>query len=51
MKYKVHVGEDEYVDIPRDVINNIIRDYLSNKYYISVGIGMFVIGFLLGVVA
>jgi len=43
---------DKYeVEIPRNIVNNIIKDYMMKTYYWVVGIGGIMIGFLLGLLA
>ena len=41
-------NDEDYV--PEYIEDQIIKKYLSNKYYWTVGFGCFIIGFLLGVV-
>ena len=37
------------VKISDDIVYSIIKDYLTKSYHWSIAIGMFIIGFLLGV--
>jgi hypothetical protein len=38
-------------EIPEEVANDVIRQYFERRYIWIVGTGMFIIGFLLGVIA
>jgi hypothetical protein len=49
-KYIVDLG-DSYIDIPDEVRKQIISDHLEKYYIASLSIGLFIIGFLLGVLA
>lgn len=49
MKHYVYDDNFEMIEVPQNIKNDIIREYMSNKYYITVAILMGIIGFLLGV--
>lgn len=48
--YVVDDGEFE-IEIPKDITKQIISDYLEKYYLWSLSLGIFIIGFLLGVIA
>jgi hypothetical protein len=39
----------EEFNIPREVRDKIIKDYMMKSYHWSIGLGMFIIGILVGV--
>ena len=49
MKGKRLLMKDKY-GIPNDVRDQIIKDYFMKSYHWTIGIGMFLIGLLFGVV-
>jgi hypothetical protein len=49
-KYKIDITDQKSIDIPDEIAYKIIQDHLSKSYHWSIAIGMFIIGFLLGVV-
>jgi hypothetical protein len=51
MKYKIDLGRNKMVEVPKYIEDQIIKDYLSSRYYWVIGISMLLIGFLLGVIA
>lgn len=38
------------IEVPDNIVRDILLDYLRKTYYWSVALGSFIIGFLLGVV-
>jgi hypothetical protein len=44
-------NEDYEIIIPREVVREILDDYLQKTYYWSVSFFCIIIGFLLGVIA
>lgn len=36
-------------DVPKDIRDKIIKDYMMNSYHWTIGLGMFIIGVLVGV--
>lgn len=50
-KYFVEIDYEEHIEIPEQIRKQIITDHLEKYYIASLGIGLFVIGFLLGVLA
>lgn len=50
-KYYVVQEDDTSVEIPREVVGDIITEYLTKTFYWSIGLSCFIIGFLLGVIA
>lgn len=51
MKYFVEVDYESEVEIPKDIQKQIVSDHLQKYYITSLCIGIFIIGFLLGVIA
>jgi hypothetical protein len=51
MKYFVEKDYEEQIEIPKDIQKQIVSDHLEKYYITSLFIGIFIIGFLLGVVA
>ena len=50
-KYYIETSSSKNVEISDDIVYSIIKDHLTKSYHWSIAIGMFIIGFLLGVVA
>ena len=50
-KYFTKNIDNGWEEIDEDIANDVIRQYFERRYIWVVGIGMFIIGFLLGVVA
>lgn len=50
-KYEIDLGDDEFIQVPVLVKNEIIRDHLMKSYHWSIGIGCLIVGFLLGIIA
>lgn len=48
MKYFI---EETDIEVPTELRDKIIEDYLTKTYYVTVGFGSLIIGFLLGVLA
>ena len=51
MKYFIETDYEEYIEIPKDTQKQILLDYLRKYYITSLTIGIFIIGFLLGIIA
>jgi hypothetical protein len=51
MKYEIDLEKEMLVEVPEYIQDKIIKDYLESKYHWVIGISMFLIGFLLGVIA
>jgi hypothetical protein len=49
-KYYVETSSNKNIEISDEIAYKIIQDHLSKSYHWSIAIGMFIIGFLLGVV-
>lgn len=49
-KYEIEDG-DYVIEVPRDIQKQIISDHLEKYYIGSLSIGLFLIGFLLGILA
>lgn len=51
MKQKFYTKDDDnnYVTISDNIAKEVIRQYVEARYTYVVGIGLFIIGFLLGV--
>lgn len=49
-KYEIEDG-DYVIEVPRDIQKQIVSDHLEKYYIGALAIGMFLIGFLLGVLA
>lgn len=43
--------DDSYIEVPEDLCKQIVSDHLEKYYIWSLGLGVFIIGFLLGVLA
>ena len=50
-KYKIDLGDDEFVSVPENIRYKIIQDHLTRSYHWVIGISMFLVGFLVGVIA
>lgn len=50
-KYFVEKDYETKVEIPEDLRKQIVTDHLEKYYILSLGLGLFIIGFLLGVLA
>lgn len=50
-KYYVETSSRKNVEISDDIVYSIIKDHLTKSYHWSIGFGMFIIGFLIGVIA
>jgi hypothetical protein len=53
MKQKFYTKDDDnnYVTIPDNIAKEVIRQYIEARYTYVVGIALFIVGFLLGVIA
>jgi len=49
--YKIDRGNDRYIDIPKDIVHEIIIDHYQKSYHMVFGFGGLIIGFLLAVIA
>ena len=43
--------DNDWELVPEDVANDVIHQYIEKRYTWVIGIGMFLIGFLCGVIA
>jgi hypothetical protein len=50
-KYTIDLGDDEFVAVPEKIRYQIIQDNIMRSYQWTIGIGMFMIGFLVGLLA
>lgn len=51
MKYQIEFGRDKVVEVPESVQDKIVRDYLMRRYHWVIGLSMFTIGLLIGLLA
>jgi uncharacterized phage-like protein YoqJ len=51
MKYFTKDKNNELKEIPEKIANDVIRQYIEKRYTWVVATGLFIIGFLLGVIA
>lgn len=51
MKYYTKNIDNELEEISEEIVNDVIRQYFERRYIWTVGIGMFIIGLLCGVIA
>lgn len=51
MKYFVEIDYEKEVEIPKHIQKQIVLDHLQKYYITSLTLGIFIIGFLLGVIA
>lgn len=52
MKYYITDPDTrQNLEIPDNVVDSVIKQYLDRKYLGVIGLGSFIIGFLLGVLA
>jgi hypothetical protein len=49
-KYTIDL-DDSYIEVPDNLRKQIISDHLEKYYITALGLGLFIIGFLLGVLA
>jgi hypothetical protein len=49
-KYTIDL-DDSYIEIPDDLRKQIVSDHLEKYYITALGLGLFIIGFLSGVLA
>lgn len=49
-KYEIEDG-DYVIEVPKDLQKQIIADHLEKYYIGSLSIGLFLVGFLLGILA
>jgi hypothetical protein len=49
--YKIDLGDDEFVFVPDSIRYQIIQDQLIKSYHWVIGMSMFIIGFLAGLLA
>lgn len=50
-QYTVDIDGDAFVIVPDKIRYQIIQDHLTKSYHWVIGTGMFLIGFLVGVLA
>lgn len=51
MKYEIEVGRDKFVEVPDSMQDKIVRDYLMRRYHWVIGLSMFTVGLLVGLLA
>lgn len=51
MKYEIEYGREKTIEIPESMQDKIIKDYLIQRYHWVIGISMFMVGLLLGLLA
>ena len=50
-KYKIDMGDDEFVFVADNIKYQIIQDQLIKSYHWVIGMSMFMVGFLVGLLA
>ena len=50
-KYFTKNIDNGWEEIPEDIANDVIRQYIERRYTLVISIGLFIIGFLCGVIA
>ena len=50
-KYYTKNEDNRWEEVPEDIVNNIIKQYVERKYIGTLVFATFIIGFLLGVIA
>ena len=50
-EYLLDLGDDNFVEVPKDIQYEIIQDKLMTTYYWSIGFFSAIVGFLLGIIA
>jgi hypothetical protein len=50
-KYLLDLGDNKFIEVPKDIQYKIIQDKLISTYYWSVGFLSTIVGFLLGIIA
>jgi hypothetical protein len=50
-KYFTKNENNKWEEVPLKIANDVIRQYFERRYMWSISLGLFIIGFLLGVVA
>lgn len=51
MRYNIELSNGKEVEVPEQLQDKIIKDYLMTRYHWVIGISMFMIGFLIGILA
>jgi hypothetical protein len=51
MKYEIEYGRDKYLEVPESIQDKIVRDYLMRRYHWVIGLSMFIVGLLIGLLA
>ena len=51
MKYKIDIGRDKFIEVPDYLRHKIVKDYLMLRYHWVIGLSMFMIGLLIGLLA
>ncbi len=51
MKYEIDLGRDRVVEVPESMQDKIVRDYLMRRYHWVIGLSMFIVGLLIGLLA
>lgn len=50
-KYKIDMGDNEFVFVPDNIKYQIIQDQLIKSYHWVIGMSMFMVGLLVGLLA
>ena len=50
-KYFYKNIDNQWEEVDPDIVNHVIQQYFERRYIWIVGMGMFIIGFLCGVIA
>jgi hypothetical protein len=51
MKYEIDLGRARVVEVPESMQDKIVRDYLMRRYHWVIGLSMFIVGLLIGLLA
>ncbi len=51
MKYEIEYGRDKVIEVPESMQDKIVRDYLMRRYHWVIGLSMFIVGLLIGLLA
>lgn len=51
MKYEIEINKDRSIEVPVAMQDKIVRDYLMRRYHWVIGLSMFMIGLLIGLLA
>jgi hypothetical protein len=50
-KYYIEDSDGVELELPKELVKEVVRDYLGTTYYWSIGLLACIIGFLLGLLA